>query len=171
MDKENRIGKLFDDKNELKIYQGICNTLIHARSKAFSAINTAMVEAYWEIGRQIDNAVSERSEYGKGLLKILAKQLTTEFGKGFTERNLQAMRQFYRTYKIPHTLCAELTWSHYRLLMKIENETRRDFYTKECVDAAWSVRQLERQLILSIMNDYLLRKKAVRKVYELKFNH
>jgi predicted nuclease of restriction endonuclease-like (RecB) superfamily len=128
------------------IYQGIRDTLAQARMKAYTAINFAMVEAYWEIGRQIEEAVGDRAEYGKGLLKYLANHLTVEFGKGFTERNLQAMRQFYRVFKIPHTLCAELSWSHYRLLMKIEDDSRREFYFRECVEAAWSVRQLERQI-------------------------
>jgi predicted nuclease of restriction endonuclease-like (RecB) superfamily len=79
-------------------------------------------------------------------LRYLAQQLTADFGKGFTERNLQAMRQFFRAFPIPHTLCAELSWSHYRLLMKIEDESRREFYVRECVDASWSVRQLDRQI-------------------------
>jgi predicted nuclease of restriction endonuclease-like (RecB) superfamily len=131
---------------DINIYQGIRNTLAQARTKVFTAVNSAMVEAYWDIGRQIEEAVGERAEYGKGLLRFLADQLTAEFGKGFTERNLQAMRQFYRTFKIPHTLCAELSWSHYRLLMKIDNESQREFYVRECADAAWSVRQLERQI-------------------------
>jgi predicted nuclease of restriction endonuclease-like (RecB) superfamily len=131
---------------EVNIYQGIRDTLARARTKAYNAINSAMVEAYWEIGRQIEEAVGERAEYGKGLLKYLSKELTDEFGKGFTERNLQAMRQFYRIFRIPHTLCAELSWSHYRLLMKIEDESRREFYMRECVEATWSVRQLERQI-------------------------
>jgi hypothetical protein len=126
---------------EAHVYQGIRQTLATARAKAYAAVNSAMVEAYWEIGRQIEEAVGGRAEYGKGLLRYLSEQLTKEFGKGFTERNLQAMRQFYRAFQIPHTLCAELSWSHYRLLMKIDNEARREFYARECVEAAWSVRQ------------------------------
>jgi hypothetical protein len=131
---------------DANIYQGIRDTLAQARTKALSAINFAMVEAYWETGRQIEEAVGERAEYGKGLLKFLAKGLTDEFGKGFTERNLRAMRQFFVSFPIRHTLCAELSWSHYRLLMKIENESRREFYARECIADAWSVRQLERQI-------------------------
>jgi predicted nuclease of restriction endonuclease-like (RecB) superfamily len=132
--------------DSIDVYQSIRDTLAQARTKAYSAINSAMVEAYWEIGRQIDSAVGDRAEYGKGLLKYLSQSLTDEFGKGFTERNLQAMRQFYRVFNIPHTLCAELSWSHYRLLMKIEDEARREFYIQESVAASWSVRQLERQI-------------------------
>ncbi len=146
MDNDNAGIQMFDGHMDANVYQGIRDTLAQARTKAYNAINSAMVEAYWEIGRQIDEAIGSRAEYGKGLLKYLSEELTSEFGKGFTERNLQAMRQFYRAFKIPHTLCAELSWSHYRLLMKIEEESRRDFYMRECVESAWSVRQLERQI-------------------------
>jgi len=130
----------------LIVYQGIRDTLARARSKVYTALNSAMVEAYWDIGRQIEESVGSRAEYGKGLLSYLSRHLTREFGKGFTERNLQAMRQFYRVFPIPHTLCAQLSWSHYRLLMKVEDQPRREFYARECVEASWSVRQLERQI-------------------------
>ncbi len=131
---------------DVNIYQGIRNTLAEARSKVYAAINFAMVEAYWEIGRQIEEAVGDRAEYGKGLLKYLAEQLTEEFGKGFDESSLRRMRQFHKSFPIRATLWHELSWSHYRLLMKIENEERREFYGRECAESSWSVRQLERQI-------------------------
>lgn len=146
MDSKSGENLLLNSSMDKDIHQDIRDILSQARSKSYTAINTAMVEAYWEIGRQIDEAIGERAEYGRGLLTYLSKELTLEFGKGFSERNLQAMRQFYRAFKIPHTVCAELSWSHYRLLMKIEDESRRDFYTRECIESAWSVRQLERQI-------------------------
>jgi predicted nuclease of restriction endonuclease-like (RecB) superfamily len=105
-----------------------------------------MVGVYWEIGRQIAEAVGERAEYGRSLLGFLSERLTAEFGKGFTERNLRAMRQFYETFSIRHTLRAELTWSHYRLLMRVEEPSRREFYLKESADSGWTSRQLERQI-------------------------
>ncbi|MDR2716577.1 MAG: PDDEXK nuclease domain-containing protein [Treponema sp.] len=132
--------------SENKVYQNIRTVLVAARQKVYSAINFAMVEAYWEIGRQIEQAVGDRSEYGKGLLPYISKELSIEFGKGFTVRNLQAMRQFYEVFPNTHTLCAELSWSHYRLLIRIDNEPRREFYLKECAESNWSVRQLERQI-------------------------
>ena len=131
---------------DINIYKGIRDILAEARAKAFVAINFAMVEAYWEIGRQIEDAVGNRSEYGKGLLKYLAIQLTEEFGKGFDESSLRRMRQFYKAFPIRATLWHELSWSHYRLLMKIDNEERREFYGRECAESSWSVRQLERQI-------------------------
>nr|WP_276538469.1 PDDEXK nuclease domain-containing protein [Dehalobacterium formicoaceticum] len=134
------------DELDTNLYQGIRNTLAEARSKAYSAVNSAMVEAYWEIGKQIDKAVGERAEYGKGLLKYLAGQLTAEFGKGFNESSLRRMRQFFKTFPNRAALWHELSWSHYRLLMKLEDDSRREFYGRECVESAWSVRQLERQI-------------------------
>jgi predicted nuclease of restriction endonuclease-like (RecB) superfamily len=131
---------------EAKVYEAIRTALAEARSRAYSAINTAMVLAYWEIGRQISEAVGERSEYGKQLLQFLSERLTVEFGKGFTVRNLRNMRQFYMTFPIRHTLRAESSWSHYRLLMKIEEPNRLKFYLNECTESGWTVRQLERQI-------------------------
>lgn len=128
------------------VYEHIREAVLTAKNKVYSAVNFAMVEAYWSIGKQIAQAQGERAEYGKQLLKYLSEQLTTEFGSGFTERNLQQMRQFYLAFPNAHTLCAELSWSHYRLLMRIEEQGRRDFYLKECAECGWSVRQLERQL-------------------------
>ena len=107
-----------------------------------------MVQAYWEIGQEIHKACGEndRAEYGKKLLEYLSEQLTNEFGKGFTVTNLKYMRQFYRAFPNRHTLCDELSWSHYRLLMRVENEKTRSFYSEECFKSGWSVRQLERQI-------------------------
>ena len=101
-----------------------------------------MVTTYWEIGKQIFKACGEndRAEYGKRLLEYLSKQLTAEFGKGFDKSNLRKMRQFYCTFPIRDTLCPELSWSHYRVLMRINDEQVRTFYMEECAKAAWSVR-------------------------------
>ena len=128
-----------DNHLEFDIYKGIRDTLSEARAKTFAAINFAMVEAYWEIGRQIEEAVGNRAEYGKGLLKYIAEKLSDEFGKGFDESSLRRMRQFYKAFPIRATLWHELSWSHYRLLMKIENNERRDFYGRECAESSWSV--------------------------------
>lgn len=129
-------------------YGKVRETILTAKTKVFTAVNFAMVEAYWGIGKEIYEAQgkTDRAEYGKGLLEYLSEKLTQEFGEGYNVRNLRAMRQFYQAFPIRHTLCAELSWSHYRLLMRIDDEVRRNFYMSECVDSAWSVRQLERQI-------------------------
>ncbi len=131
---------------DINIYQNIRETLVLARTKVYTAINFEMVSAYWSVGKQITEAIGERSKYGEQLLEYLSNKLTSEFGKGFTVRNLRAMRQFYQMFSIRNTLCAELSWSHYRLLMKITNDQRREFYLKECAESNWSVRQLNRQI-------------------------
>ena len=129
-------------------YKVIRNSVLTAQTKVYTVVNSAMVQAYWEIGQEIHKACGEndRAEYGKNLLKYLSEQLTNEFGKGFTVTNLKYMRQFYRAFPNRHTLCDELSWSHYRLLMRVENEKIRTFYAEECVKSGWSVRQLERQI-------------------------
>lgn len=143
---DNEIIKAENHSEE--IYTSIRSFVITAQNKVYAAVNTAMVIAYWEIGEQIYKACGEndRAEYGKNLLKYLSDRLTAEFGKGFDESNLRRMRQFYLTYPIRDTLCHELSWSHYRILMKITDKTARAFYTEECAKSAWSVRQLERQI-------------------------
>jgi predicted nuclease of restriction endonuclease-like (RecB) superfamily len=136
-----------DNFPENAIYQNIRTVLATARQKAYSAVNIAMVEAYWDIGRQIMEAQeNKRAEYGAGLVKYLAERLTGEFGKGFDESSLRRMRQFFQVFPIRATLSHELSWSHYRLLIRIDDTSRREFYLTECAESNWSVRQLERQI-------------------------
>jgi len=136
------------NQNAEQTYHSIRNSIVSAQHRLSAAVNSTMVITYWEIGEQIYKACGEndRAEYGKKLLDYLSEQLTVEFGKGFTVRNLRAMRQFYCLFPIRHTLCAELSWSHYRLLMRVQDEQARTFYAEECAKSAWSVRQLERQI-------------------------
>ncbi|MBO7407557.1 MAG: DUF1016 family protein [Clostridia bacterium] len=131
-----------------RTYSAIRASVISAQNKVYSAVNSAMVLAYHEIGEQIYKACGEndRAEYGASLLQFLSEKLTAEFGKGYTIANLRNMRQFYMTFPNRYTLCSELSWSHYRLLMRIADSDARSFYTEECARSAWSVRQLERQI-------------------------
>ena len=142
----NEIEKIEFDSQET--YLSIRNSVITAQNRVYSAVNTAMVTAYWEIGEQIYKACGEndRAEYGKNLLKYLSEKLTAEFGKGYSVQGLRNMRQFYCTFPNRSTLWSELSWSHYRVLMRIADKSARDFYTEECAKSMWSVRQLERQI-------------------------
>lgn len=131
------------------LYAGIRNILANARQRAYSAVNFAMVESYWLIGQQIvehEQHGEARANYGKGLLKELAAKLSVEFGKGFDESNLRYMRLFYRCFPIRDTLRHELTWSHYRRLISVENEQARIWYMNEAADSVWSTRQMDRQI-------------------------
>ena len=137
--------------NELmdaRFYEQIRSILENARNQAYSAANSAMVQAYWSIGKSIveQQGKSERAEYGRQLLQELSKQLTHDFGKGFTASNLRNMRQFYLTFSNCYALRSNLSWTHYRMLMRVENEKARNFYLEECEKANWSTRQLERQI-------------------------
>ena len=133
---------------DISFYSHIKEILSSARAKVYSAANFAMVEAYWEIGKSIveKQGGNTTAEYGSRLLKELSKQMTADFGKGFTVTNLSYMRQFYLTFQNHHTLCDKLSWSHYRLLMRIEEDEARRFYIEESIKSNWSVRQLERQI-------------------------
>lgn len=128
------------------VYDSVRSTLEGARRKAAVAVNDAMVEAYWEVGRQIVEAQGDRAEYGKHLMEYLSERLTKEFGKGYDKRNLHYMKQFYVAFPIVNTLCSQLSWSHYRLLMRVEKEKKRLFYMREAVEQRWTVRQLDREI-------------------------
>jgi hypothetical protein len=131
---------------ESQVYESIRTALAEARTRAFNAINSAMVLAYWEIGHEISEAVGDRAEYGKQLMQYLSIRITAEFGKGFTVANLRNMRQFYQMFPKRYALRSELTWTHYRMLMRVEEQNRRDFYLTESVASGWTSRQLERQI-------------------------
>lgn len=129
-------------------YSEIKKILTNARNKVYQTANFAMVEAYWQIGKSIveEQNGEDRAEYGTGLLKELSKQMTQDFGRGFTVANLKNMRQFYLTFPNGYALRSELSWTHYRLLMRVENDNARQFYMDEAVKSQWSTRQLERQI-------------------------
>lgn len=129
-------------------YSEIKKILTNARDKVYQTANFTMVEAYWQIGKSIvkEQNGEERAEYGTGLLKELSKQMTQDFGRGFTVANLKNMRQFYLIFPNGYALRSELTWTHYRLLMRVENDNARQFYMDEAVKSQWSTRQLERQI-------------------------
>ena len=145
-------------------YHSIRHSIVSAQRSLSVAVNSAMVTAYWEIGEQIYKACGEndRAGYGKKLLQYLSAHLTAEFGKGFDESNLRKMRQFYCAYPIRDTLCPELSWSHYRMLMRVDNERRRLWYMNEAADAGWSSRQLDRQ-IQTLYYDRLIATRGERK--------
>lgn len=136
-------------------YEHIKGILANARKKVYTVANFAMVEAYWNIGKSIveQQGGEARAEYGMQLIEELSVRMTSDFGKGFTVSNLKNMRQFYLTFPKSYALRSELSWTHYRLLMRVENENARQFYLEECVKSAWSTRQLERQINSFSMSD------------------
>lgn len=129
------------------LYTEIRQVLVNARQTAYKAVNFSMVTAYWNIGKLIvedEQQGNSRAEYGKAVLSDLSKRLTAEFGKGFDERELRRIRQFYLVFPKWDALRPELTWTHYRLLIRVQNETARLWYMNEAAEQTWSSRQLDR---------------------------
>ncbi|MBR0238862.1 MAG: DUF1016 family protein [Thermoguttaceae bacterium] len=141
------------NKNEpavfMDIYTEIKELLTLSRNQTYNAVNFAMVHAYWNIGRIIvehEQNGSLRADYGKGVLLDVSERLQEEFGSGFSVRSLQQMKKFYVLFPNTNALRSQLTWTHYRALLRVENETARNWYMEECIRSAWSSRQLERQI-------------------------
>ncbi len=133
-------------------FASVRSILHEARQKAYANVNAVMVEAYWKIGERIvhqEQGGEAKAAYGEGLLKSLSRELTAEFGKGFSYANLRNFRQFYLTYSVfekCYTLCSKLSWSHNRLIMRVESDNARIYYLKEAAGQGWSVREFERQI-------------------------
>jgi len=120
-----------------------------ARQKVLRAVDTVQVQTCWQIGRHIvefEQEGARRAAYGKRLQATLAKVLTADFGKGFDERNLRYMRDFYQTFPIWNALRSELSWTHYRRLLRVDNNNARLWYMNESATQNWSSRALERQI-------------------------
>ena len=160
-------------KVEIKkdIYQEIHDLLHKARQNIISNVNYTMTKTYFLIGKRIveeEQDGNKRAEYGKNLIKTLSKKLTKEFGKGFSETNLEQMRKFFKVYGISQTLSEEfrLSWSHYLILMRMEDINARNFYEIEAFENNWSLRELKRQ-VNSSLYERLVLSKDKEKVKEL----
>lgn len=130
-----------------------------ARETAIRTVDFQRTLLYWHIGERIFNEEQQgkdRADYGKYLIKYLSEQLQPEFGSGFSSRQLERYRQFYRTFPIASTLWTQLSWSHYKLLISIDNEDKREYYIAETVKNNWSVRQMERQINSQLFERLLL---------------
>lgn len=137
----------------------IRTVLDSARYNVAQQVNKEILTTYWTIGRIIceyEQTNPNRADYGKQTLKELSRELTKEFGKGFSRSNLQNMRQLYLTYQKNQTLSGKLSWSHYCELLSISDPEKRSFYEKEAANANWSVRELKRQIESSLFERLLL---------------
>lgn len=151
----------------------VSELLKKARNIAVYTVNQTMVTTYFELGKIIveeEQNGKERAEYGKQIIKDLSRKLAKEFGKGFSQRNLEQMRQFYLTYSKTQTVSAEfqLSWSHYLILMRIDNIDERKFYEIEAIENNWSLRELHRQFDSALYERLALSrdKSEVRKLSE-----
>lgn len=137
----------------------IKNLIATARETAVRSVDFQRTLLYWYIGERIFNEEQqgmERAEYGNYLIKYLSEQLTPEFGSGFSFRNLNWYRQFYRTFPIVNSLRSQLSWTHYRTLIRLDNEDKREYYIAETTKNNWSVRQMERQINSQLFERLLL---------------
>ncbi|HBM15384.1 MAG TPA: hypothetical protein DD381_03430 [Lentisphaeria bacterium] len=129
--------------------QQIGELLRKGREQAGRAVNTILVQTYWQIGRHIvefEQSGKEKAEYGSNLLDRLSKDLTLYYGKGFSRSNLFQIRQFYLKFPKIQTLSGQLTWSHYNEILKADDELEIGFYSRQCEKENWSVRELRRQM-------------------------
>ena len=141
------------------LYQEVREIITSARQNAVRSVDFCRVQMYWQIGRRIleeEQKGKERADYGSYLLKNLAKKLEPEYGSGFSVRQLEMCRQFYRIYPIANTVCSQLNWSQYKLLISIPDEYKREYYQLEAVNNAWTKRELERQINSQLYERLLL---------------
>lgn len=131
------------------IIQQIQSILANAKEKAIRSVDTERVLMYWQIGKVIfeeEQAGKDRAEYGKFLIKSISNEFQSQFGSGFTVRQLELNRQFYRTFSNTNALRSQLSWTHYRTLIRIDNQDKREFYLAETTKNNWTARQMERQI-------------------------
>ena len=146
--------------NEMSlVVQEVKSILNTARNNVARQVNNELLNTYWNIGRIIceyEQTDAARADYGKQTLRALSKELTKEFGKGFSVSNIQFMRRFYQNYQIQQTASVKLSWSHYCELLSISDTDKRSFYEKEAINSGWSVRELKRQIESSLFERLLL---------------
>jgi predicted nuclease of restriction endonuclease-like (RecB) superfamily len=130
-----------------------------AKDNAIRAVDTERTIMYWQIGKRIfeeEQQGKDRAEYGTYLIKFLSEQLQPEYGSGYSVRQIQWYRQFYRTFPIASALRTQLSWTQYKLLLSVDSQDKRDFYIAETIKNNWTVRQLERQIDTSLFERLLL---------------
>ena len=143
--------------------------ILSARESAIRSVNTVRVQMYWKLGERIfieEQKGQDRAEYGAYLLQNVALEIEKEFGSGFSVRQLERARQFYRTYPIATALRTQLNWYQYRLLIQIDDKDKREYYELEANNNNWTGRELERQINSGLYERLLLSndKKAVLEV-------
>ncbi|SMO92369.1 Protein of unknown function [Chryseobacterium rhizoplanae] len=135
--------------SEDSLFQSVKEIIRQSREKVFRIANSTLLLTYWQIGKLIvedEQQGKERAEYGKYTLKKLSQKLTLEFGKGFDYTNLSNMRKFYKVFPIVDALRQQLSWTHYRLLIKLDNSDKMNYYINESVQNNWNYRDLKRQI-------------------------
>ena len=133
--------------------------ILNTEDKAIRLVDHERTIMYWQIGQRIfeeEQQGKDRAEYGNYVTQFIAEQLEPEYGSGFSKRQVELFRQFYRTFPIANTLYSRLSWSQYKLLLRLDTQDKREFYIAETVKNNWTVRQLERQIYSSLWERLLM---------------
>lgn len=147
------------EKVKSSLFNDVREIISAARTQAVRSVDSCRVQMYWHIGRRIfeeEQLGKDRADYGTYLIKNLAKQLEPEYGSGFSVRQLEMCRQFYRLYPIANALRSQLNWTQYRLLIQIEDPDKRLYYELESVNNNWTARETERQINSQLYERLLL---------------
>ena len=169
------------EKNIETIHSATRQIIEVGRQTAYRAVNSSMLQTYWELGQLIvleEQQSKARADYGKYIIAELAKRLQQEYGTGFSKQTLWSYRQFYTEFPILSALRRELTWTHYKLLMRVSNIDARTFYEQEAIKGGWNTRALERQInafyferLLASQNKEAIENEAIEKVSLLGNSH
>lgn len=141
------------------IISDIKTIIAQSKDKAIRTVDYQRTRMYWHIGKRIfeeEQGGKDRADYGKYLTEYIAKKLEPEYGSGFSKRQIELFRQFYRTFPIANTLYSQLSWSQYKLLIRLDNKDKITFYIAESLKNNWTVRQLERQIYSNLYERLLL---------------
>jgi predicted nuclease of restriction endonuclease-like (RecB) superfamily len=143
------MNEIANNSQDKMLFLAVKQIIEAAREKSYRAVNSYLLESYWNIGKLIvehEQKGASRAAYGESVLKNLSIQLTEEFGKGFDTSNLRNMRTFYAAFPIYDALRHKLSWTHYRILSRLESEEKRNYYIQQSVENGWNSRELERNI-------------------------
>jgi len=160
MNKNN--SKIITNNNELvnieTLYLDIKDKIVSARGKMLKTIDTTMIEVYWYVGKKTfeESENSTKASYGKRVIELLASKLTKDFGEGFSAVSIRRMRRFYEMYPIWSAVPTELSWSHFKELIRVDRKEEREFYEQEAIKSNWGYRELNRQINTKLYDRYLI---------------
>jgi predicted nuclease of restriction endonuclease-like (RecB) superfamily len=150
---------LLNNTGDQSVIADIKAIIVQSKGKALRAVDHQRTLMYWDIGKRIfeeEQEGKDRADYGRYLTEYIAKELEPEYGSGFSKRQIELIRQFYRTFPNANTVYSQISWSQYKLLVRIDSQERREFYIAETIKNLWTVRQLERQIYSSLYERLLL---------------
>lgn len=152
------------------LYQNVKGVIERTRKTVYKTVNSETINGYWEIGKHIvdeEQKGKAKAEYGKYIIKNLSERLINDYGDTFSRRNLEYIRKFYLTFPIANSVSSQLSWTHYRNLLKVNSETGRAFYINEAIKGRWGTRTLERAILTKLYERTLLAQKDKQDVIEL----